>query len=93
MSAPTYITLQLRRPSRDGEDPGLVDEAWYVADGNTVQFTDRDGNSLHGDHTRRPIGPGETARESAARLLRTRSMHRASRPFNRPLRYPKIGMA
>ena len=33
MTAPTYITIQLRRPSRDGEDPGVIDEAWFVVEG------------------------------------------------------------
>ena len=93
MSTPTYITLQLRRPSRDGEDPGEVAEAWYVADGNTVQLTDRDGHPLPGDDNRRRLKDGQTARECAVGLLRSKSMHRASRPFNRPLRYPRIGMA
>jgi hypothetical protein len=89
---PTYITIQLRRPSRDGEDPGAVDEAWYVADGNTVQFTDRDGTPLHGDGNKRKLEPNETARECAVQLLRSKS-HRASKPFNRKIIYPKFGMA
>ena len=44
MSAPTYITIQLRRPSRDGEDPGVIDEAWFITKDDVVQFTDRDGH-------------------------------------------------
>ena len=90
---PTYITIQLRRPSRDGEDPGVVDEAWFITKGDVVQLTDRDGVPLHGDGNKRTLGPGETPRECAVQLLRGKSMHRASKPFNRPLRYPKIGMA
>ena len=43
MSAPTYITIQLQRPSRDGEDPGVVAEAWFITKDDVVQFTDRDG--------------------------------------------------
>jgi hypothetical protein len=93
MIAPTYITLQLRRPARDGEDPGAVDEAWFVVKGDVVQLTDRDGVPLHGDGNKCKLEPNETARECAVRLLRSKSMHRASKSFNRPLRYPKIGMA
>ena len=93
MSAPTYITIQLRRPSRDGEDPGVVDEAWFITKDDVVQFTDRDGHPLPGDENRRRLKNNETARECAVQLLRSKSMHRASKPFNRPLRYPKIGMA
>jgi hypothetical protein len=91
MSTPTYITLQLRRPSRDGEDPGEVAEAWYVADGNIVRLTDRDGHPLPGDENRRRLKDGQTARENAVLLLRSKSMHRASKPFNRRLVYPKLG--
>jgi hypothetical protein len=90
MTAPTYITIQLKRPSRDGEDPGVVDEAWFVVDGHTVQFTDRYGVPLPGEGNRRELKPGETPREGAAKLLRARSRSRPARPFNRPLRYPRI---
>jgi hypothetical protein len=93
MSAPTYITIQLRRPSRDGEDPGVIDEAWFITKDDVVQLTDRDGVPLHGDGNKRKLEPNETARECAVQLLRSKSMHRASKAFNRPLRYPKIGMA
>jgi hypothetical protein len=93
MSAPTYITFQLRRPSRDGEDPGVVDEAWFITKGDIVQLTDRDGHPLRGDENRRRLKNSETAREAAVQLLRSKTGARSSRPFNRVLRYPKIGMA
>ena len=38
MSTPTYITIQLRRPSRDGEDPGAIDEAWFITKDDVVQL-------------------------------------------------------
>jgi hypothetical protein len=88
MTAPTYITIQLRRPRDD--DPGVVDEAWYVVDGHTVQLVSRDGKPLPGEDNRRELRPNETAREGAARLLRARSRSRPARPFNRPLRYPAM---
>ena len=37
------------------------------------------------------IGPGETAREVAVRLLRWKARSRPSRPFDRPLRYGRTG--
>jgi hypothetical protein len=77
--------------SLDGSDPGQIEEAWYVVIDNCVQLTDRDGNKIRGEFVTRPIGPGETAREVAVRLLRTRVRGRPARPFNRPLRYRKDG--
>jgi hypothetical protein len=88
MTAPTYITIQLRRPRDD--DPGLVDEAWYRAEAGVVMLTDRYGVPLPGEGNKRELRPGETAREGAARLLRVRSRNRPARPFNRPLRYPRV---
>ena len=89
MTAPTYITIQLRRPRDD--DPGVVDEAWYVVrTAMPSQFTDRYGVPLPGEGNRRELRPNETPREGAARLLRARSRSRPARPFNRPLRYPAV---
>jgi hypothetical protein len=86
VSAPAYITIQLRRPSED--DPGAVEEGWYRAE----MLTNRDGVPLPGEDNRRTLRPNETAREGAARLLRARSRSRPARPFNRPLHYPKGGL-
>jgi hypothetical protein len=88
MSDPVYITLQLKRPRDD--DPGQIDEAWFVVDGDCVQFTVRDGRPLPGEDHRRALRPNETARECAVRLLRARSRNRPARPFNRTLRYPRV---
>jgi hypothetical protein len=88
MTAPQYITIQLRRP-RDS-DPGVVDEAWFTVKDDVVQLVDRDGKPLQGELTRRPIAPNETAREVAVRLMRARSRSRPAKPFNRPLRYPAL---
>ena len=87
---PIYITIQLRRPSRDGEDPGAVEEAWYREEADVVMLTDRHGKPLPGEDNRRTLGLNETAREVAARLLRAKSRSRPARPFNRPLRYPAL---
>ncbi len=86
MTAPIYVTIQLRRPRDD--DPGVVDEAWFVVEDGLVTLTTRDGNPLHGEYACAKPRPNETARETAARLLRSRSRMRAVRPFNRTLRYP-----
>jgi hypothetical protein len=85
--SPQYIHIQIRRPSRDGSDPGQIEDAHFIVADNVVHLTDRDGNKLKGELTRRPIGNGETAREVAVRLLRTRVRSKPARPFNRPLRY------
>jgi hypothetical protein len=88
VASPFYITIQLRRPTED--DPGVIDEAWYRAEAGAVMLTDRYGVPLPGEGNRRTLGPNETAREGAARLLRARSRGRPARPFNRPLRYPRV---
>ena len=88
---PIYITIQLRRPSRDGEDPGAIEEAWFITEDDVVQFTNRDGHPLPGDENSRRLKEGQTARECAAQLLRSKARTRTSRPFNRPIRYPKAG--
>ncbi len=88
MSAPNYITIQLKRPRED--DPGVVDEAWFVVEDGLVTLTTRDGDPLHGEFVCSKPKPNETAREAAARLLRSRSRSRSSRPFSRVLRYPVV---
>jgi hypothetical protein len=88
---PEYIWTETRRPRRDDPtDAGAIEEAFYVVVDSCVHFCDRDGNKLHGELMRRPIGPGETAREVAVRMLRARVRSRPARPFNRPLRYPTL---
>ena len=66
---------------------GVIEEGWFVVKDNVVFLSDRDGDALPGKGNRRPIGPGETAREVAVRLLRLKARSRPISPFNRPLRY------
>jgi hypothetical protein len=87
--SPQYIHIQIRRPSRD--DPGQIEDAHFIVADNVVHLTDQDGNKLKGELTRRPIGNGDTAREVAVRLLRTRVRSRPAKPFSRQLRYPNLG--
>jgi hypothetical protein len=72
------------------DHPGAIEEGWFTVKDDVVQLVDRDGKPLHGDLLRRPMGSNETAREVAVRLLRRRSRIRPTRPFNRPLRYPRV---
>jgi hypothetical protein len=84
-----YIHITLRRPRKDDPtDGGVIEEGWFVDD--AVQLTDRDGNKVNGEFVTRPIGPGETAREVAVRMLRARVNRRPAKPFNRPIRYPTM---
>jgi hypothetical protein len=69
----------------------VIEEAWYVVVDNAVQLSDRDGNKVHGEFVTRPIGPGETAREVAVRMLRARVRSRPAKPFTRTIRYQKTG--
>ena len=85
-----YITIQLRRPS-DSYPGGVIEEGWFVVKDNVVFLSDRDGDALPGKGNRRPIGPGETGREVAVRLLRLKARSRPVSPFNRPLRYRPTG--
>jgi hypothetical protein len=85
--SPEYVAITLRRP-RDDDDPGVAAEGWFVQDGDTVQLTDRDGNPLAGGQNTRRLQPGETGRQVAARLIKSKSSRsRHSQPFNRRLRY------
>jgi hypothetical protein len=91
MSEPIYITCQLRRPARDGSDPGAVAEGYYKQDGDHVQMCDRDGKPLAGEKNRKKLRPGQTAREAAVQLLKTKaSMFSSRESFNRTLRYPTV---
>jgi hypothetical protein len=89
MSEPEYITLQLRRPS-ESYPAGLIEEGFFIVRDEVVLLTTRDGVQLSGKNNRRPIAPGETAREVAVRLLRLKARSRPVSDFNRPLRYPAM---
>jgi hypothetical protein len=84
----TYITIQVRRPRLDGTDPGAVAEGWFYQDGDHAQMCDRDGTPLAGEKNRAKLRPGQTAREAAVQMLKTKaSQFGSDRGFNRPLRY------
>jgi hypothetical protein len=80
----------MRQPARDGSDPGAIEEAWFIVADGMVRLTDRNGTPLHGEENANRLRPGENAKEIAGRLLRKKSRARANKPFNRPLRYPRL---
>ena len=89
MTEPKYITIQTRRPTRDGSDPGAIEEGWFIVKDGIVMLTNREGVALHGEENRRELG-NEDARVIAVRMLKAKSKRRPSRPFNRPLRYAAL---
>jgi hypothetical protein len=75
----------------------MIAEAWYVETGGSkVTLTDRDGVPLH-DKRGKPYSQdlnGVDARKIAGRLLKDLHYSKNNRSnFNRPLHYPRIGIA
>ncbi len=89
MSA-TYIYVQTRRPTKDGSDPGQIEEGWFTVTDGAVRLCDREGKAIRGEESTARIKQGEAAKEVAVRLLRAKLARKPSRPFNRPLRYPAL---
>jgi hypothetical protein len=85
---PTYCYAVLRQPSRDGQDPGVIEEGWFLEEHGFVVLTDRDGNKVPGENNKRKIADGQTAKYVAQHLLKARVSRRPAKPFNRVLRYP-----
>jgi hypothetical protein len=86
MNEPQWIYTQMRRPSRDGEDPGAVEEGYFFAENGKVYLCNENGVRTGAS---KALRPGDDAREIAVRLLRDESGKRRWSDFNRPLRYPK----
>jgi hypothetical protein len=86
-----YCFIQTRRPTKDGSDPGSIEEGWYTVTDGVVRLCDRDGDPIRGEESTAKLKPGETAKEVAVRLLRGKFARKPARPFNRPLRYQKLG--
>ena len=83
MMAPNKLTLQVRRPSRDGSDPGVVEIGYWIVSGDRVYLTDnKTGQS-------RTLPEGADPKNVAITMLRERvNTKRVS--FNRPLVYLKF---
>jgi hypothetical protein len=88
MSDLKVIRIQIAQPSRDGRDPGRIEEAQYAVDGGHVQLYDMHGFSMGPDY-RRKLPPNLTPNELAAKMLRETVGKRRS-SFNRPLRYEPL---
>jgi hypothetical protein len=89
----TYVTIA--RPI-DGNDPGRIEVGHYVIDGDNVTLTDKDGVPVV--QGRMQIGYaakiGDEEPDQVARRLLWRH-YRATKSgsdFNRPLRYPNLGI-
>jgi len=81
---PQRIIITTRQPK--GDDPGAVEEAHYLIEGDEVILTDQDGAPLRGDNARRKLKAGEDARRAASSLLRQRVSRKAS-DFHRRINY------
>jgi hypothetical protein len=86
---PAYFYCVLRQPPKDGSDPGVIEEGWFIVKDGIVLLTDPEGVPKPGEENRRPLGK-DGAKAVAVRLLKAKSNRRPSKPFNRPLRYPKL---
>jgi hypothetical protein len=88
---PTYIYVVTRKPSRDGEDPGAIEESWFDTVGGEVLLTTQDGTPLPGERNRRKPRKGQSDRECARAMLQAKVRAMPHKPFSRPLRYQKTG--
>jgi hypothetical protein len=90
----TYVTIA--RPM--GDDPGTIEPGYYTVADGVVTLTDHEGKPITAgrmqlDYTSN-VGDKETEMQVAQRLIWRR--YRATKGgtnFNRPLNYPKTGIA
>jgi hypothetical protein len=84
-SEPTYVRVTIRNGDDNG-DPGAIAEAYYTIEDGLVVLRDHDDKHL----TSRALLKGEDPAVLARSLLRE-----AEKPkdFNRPIHYPKLGLA
>jgi hypothetical protein len=83
---PQKLTLQTRRPSRDGLDPGAVEVGHWIVSSDSVHLCDENG--VKTGHSRR-LPEGGDPRNVAVAMLRGRIGARNT-SFDRPLHYPKL---
>jgi hypothetical protein len=82
---PQKLTIQTRRPSSDGRDPGAVEVGYWIVSDGKVYLTDENGSKTGQSRT---LPEGADPKNLAIRMLRERlNTKRVS--FNRPLVYPK----
>jgi hypothetical protein len=84
-SRPTYVRVVVSNGNDDG-DPGAIAEAYYTIEDGVVVLRDRDDKHL----TSRALLKGEDPAVLAKSLLREAEQ---PKDFNRPIHYPKLGLA
>jgi hypothetical protein len=73
----------------NNNDPGEVARTNYLVADRLATLCDEDGKPIGKEHS---IGPGETERQIAGRLVRE-ARAAVGLDFNRPLRYQPLGIA
>jgi len=84
-SRPTYVRVVVSNGNDDG-DPGAIAEAYYTIEDGVVVLRDRDDKHI----TSRALLKGEDPAVLARSLLREAEQ---PKDFNRPIHYPKLGLA
>jgi hypothetical protein len=82
---PAYVRVVVSNGNDDG-DPGAIAEAWYTVEDGLVVLRDADDKHI----TSRALLKGEDPLPVARALLREAE---APKDFNRPIHYPKLGLA
>ena len=83
-SQPTYVRVTIR--NGDDDDPGQIAEAYYTIEDGSVVLRDADDKHITSRALLKGRGPGRR---------RPTLLREAEEPksFNRPIRYPKLGLA
>jgi hypothetical protein len=84
-SEPTYVRITIRNGNDDG-DPGAIAEAWFTIEDGLVVLRDADDKHITSRALLRSEDPAVLARS----LLREAEQ---PKDFNRPIHYPKLGLA
>jgi hypothetical protein len=82
------VCVTIRTPTNNN-DPGEVARTNYLVADRLATLCDEDGKPIGKEHS---IGPGETERQIAGRLVRE-ARAAVGLDFNRPLRYQPLGIA
>jgi hypothetical protein len=81
---PTYVRVTVSNGGAD--DPGAISEAWFTIEDGAVVLRDADDKHI----TSRALLPGQDPAAVARALLREAE---EPKDFNRPIHYPKLGLA
>ena len=83
-------------PPREDGYPGQVEEGYYLREGNVVSLVSHAGVPVrrNGKTYSKTLGSGEDPHQIAGRLLKELYQSRREKNwFNRPINYPKLGLA